>query len=173
MTCEQISPERWRLSFSEPESAFIVNVLAWLRRHYEEDPAEWTPALRAYWQGSISAGPEPRSADLQEAQELLAEARAELRSDRAALAENWINDFELAENRQPWEVEVSADEREEFVALLNDRRLILAMEMGISDAEMEADPGRIPEETRRAAVLEIDVLGHFILVALGPQIHRP
>jgi hypothetical protein len=38
---------------------------------------------------------------------------------------------------------------------------------------MEADLGQIANETRRAGILEIDVLGHFILVMLGPQIYRP
>jgi hypothetical protein len=38
---------------------------------------------------------------------------------------------------------------------------------------METDLSRIADESRRAAVLEIDVLGHFILVILGPQIYRP
>jgi hypothetical protein len=28
-------------------------------------------------------------------------------------------------------------------------------------------------DDRRAAILEIDVLGHFIMVLLGPQIYRP
>jgi hypothetical protein len=172
MTCEQISPERWRLSFAEPEGAFIVNVLARLRSHYQEDPAQWTPALRAFWQGSISDGREPLSAELEDAQELLAEARTELRSERLQLVENWIRDFELAEDRQPWQVEISATEKDEFVAMLNDRRLTLALELGISDTEMESDPSLISEETRRSAVLEIDVLGHFILVTLGPQIYR-
>jgi len=34
------------------------------------------------------------------------------------------------------------------------------------------DLGQIPDDARRAAILEIDVLGHFILVMLGPQIYR-
>jgi hypothetical protein len=173
MTCEQILPDRWRLTFAEAEGAFIVNVLERLRGHYQEDPEQWAPGLRDFWRGSISAGPEPRSADLEEAQELLAEGRTELRSERLALADNWIRDFELADRRQPWQVEISGDERDEFVAMLNDRRLTLALELGISDAEMEGDPARIVDESRRSAVLEIDVLGHFMLVTLGPQIHRP
>ena len=33
--------------------------------------------------------------------------------------------------------------------------------------------GAMSLDDRRAAVLEIDVLGHFIMVILGPQIFRP
>jgi hypothetical protein len=173
MTCEQIDSQGWRLSFSEPEAGFIVNILARLGRHYQEDPAKWPPALRAYWQGSISAGPAPRPPELAESQEILAEARTELRSERLALAESWIREYEIAENRQPWQVEISNAERDEFVAMLNDRRLTLALGLGISDLDMEMEPSHITDEARRAAILEIDVLGHFILVTLGPQIHRP
>ncbi len=104
---------------------------------------------------------------------MLSEARAELRSERLALAERWIREYDIAEDRQPWQVEISGAERDEFLAMLNDRRLSLALEIGISDAEMEIDPSRISDDARRSAILEIDVLGHFILVTLGPQIYRP
>jgi hypothetical protein len=171
MTCEQLGPDRWRLSFSEAEAAFVVNVLARLARHYQEDPSQWTPALRAFWQGAIARDED--APDLRDARELLAESRAELRSERLALTENWIREYELAEEREPWQVEISTAERDEFVAMLNDRRLALALEAGISDAEMEAEPGQISDDARRGAILEIDVLGHFILVTLGPQIYRP
>jgi hypothetical protein len=173
MTCEQIDPGQWRLSFSEPEGGFVINVMTRLASHYREDPSEMPPGLSAYWQGTISHAPGPRPDDLQEAQETLAEARAELRSERLALAERWIREYDITEDRQPWQVEISSAERDEFLAMLNDRRLSLALEIGISDAEMEIDPSRISDDARRSAILEIDVLGHFILVTLGPQIYRP
>ena len=173
MTCEQIDPDRWRLGFSEPEAGFIINVLAWLGKHYREDVSRMPPALRAYWQGTISRGGIAGKEELKESQEVLAEARAELRAERLALVENWLRDFELAEERDPWKVEISSAERDEFVAMLNDRRMILALELGITEEDMEADPGQIPQEGRRVSILEIDVLGHFILVMLGPQIYRP
>ena len=172
MKCAQLEGDRWRLSFSEPEASFIVNVLARLARLYQDDLADLPPAVRAYWQGSISAGKPPKD-DLRESQEMLAEARAELRSERLALAEAWSREYELAEQRDPWEVEITSAERDEFVAMLNDRRMLLALELGITEEDMEADPGQISNEARRASILEIDVLGHFILVVLGPQIYRP
>lgn len=173
MMCEPLGPELWRLTFSETEAGFLINVLARLGRHYQEDVAQMPPALRAYWRGSISrdgaAGPE----DLKESQEVLADARTELRADRLALAENLIQEFELSEDRDPWKIEISGSERDDFVAMLNDRRMMLALELGITEADMEADPSQITKEARRAGILEIDVLGHFILVMLGPQIYRP
>jgi hypothetical protein len=173
MTSEPIAPGQWRLSFAEPEAGFLVNVLARLGKHYQEDVARMPPTLRAYWQGTISRGGVAGQDDLKESQEVLAEARTELRAERLALVENWMRDFELAEERDPWKVEISSAERDEFVAMLNDRRMVLALELGISEEEMEADPGQIPNEARRSGILEIDVLGHFILVTLGPQIYRP
>jgi hypothetical protein len=173
MTCEPIAPDQWRLSFTEPEAGFLVNVLARLGKHYQEDVARMPPALRDYWQGTISRGGVAGQDDLKESQEVLAEARAELRAERLALVENWIRDFELAEERDPWKVEISNTERDEFIAMLNDRRMFLALELGITEEDMEAAPNQIPQEARRVSILEIDVLGHFILVMLGPQIYRP
>jgi len=173
MTCEQIEPGRWRVSFTGPEAGFILNVLARLGRNYQENISLMPSALRAYWQGTISRGGGGEKDDLKESQEVLAEARAELRSERLALVENWLRDYELAEERDPWIVELSSSEREEFVSMLNDRRMLLAVELGITEQDMECDPRQIPNEARRSTVLEIDVLGHFILIMLGPQIHRP
>jgi hypothetical protein len=176
MTTEQIDPEHWRLNFPEHEAAFIVNILARLGRQYQEDPKHMTPALRAFWDGSITKGEAANKQELGEladAQQLLSESRTELRSQRLNLVENWIQEYELAENRDPWQVEVTSAERDEFIAMLNDRRLLLAFNIGVTEADMEGDPSHISEEARRHAILEIDVLGHFILVMLGPQIHRP
>ena len=173
MICKQIDTDCWRLSFSEPEAGFLVNILARLARDYQVDVSTLPPAQRAYWQGTLSAAKKPKDADLKESQEVLSEARAELRSDRLELAERWIREFEIAETRDPWKVEVTAAERDEFVAMLNDRRLLLALEIGITDEDMATDPSHIANDARRSAILEIDVLGHFILVTLGPQISRP
>ena len=173
MNSEQIEAGQWRLSFAEHEAAFLVHVLTRLGQHYQEDIAELPPAQRAYWEGRITRNKISEKNDLKESQEMLSEARAELRSDRLALVETWLREFELAEERDPWTVEISAAERDEFVSMLNDRRLLLALELGITEHDMDAQPSQISSEARRAAILEIDVLGHFIMVTLGPQMHRP
>jgi len=173
MTSVEVVPGRWRLSFAELEAAFIINALAWLGRHYQQDVAQLPPALRAYWQGKITSGKAEPDDDLKEAQEILSESRAELRSDRLALVEGWIREFELAETRDPWTVEISSAERDEFVAMLNDRRLLLALEIGITERDMETDLRKITDSERQRAIFDIDVLGEFIMITLGPQIHRP
>ncbi len=173
MTCKQLGDDRWQLSFSEPEALFIINVLAWLGRHYREDVSQMPPALRAYWQGNITHGEDEPHEELKQSQEVLSEARAELRSDRLDLVESWLQEFELAEVRDPWVVELSSAERDEFISMLNDRRLLLALEHRVTQTDMEAEVSELPDERLRASILEIDVLGHFILVMLGPQIYRP
>ena len=173
MTCEPINPGQWQLNFAEHEAAFIVHVLAQLGRQYQENPAKMSPALRAYWEGTITRGEKDVQTELTEAQEMLTEARAELRSQRQELVEDWIREYELAENRDPWQVDVTSAERDEFVAMLNDRRLMLAFQLGVTESDMDIDPNKIADETRRHTIFEIDVLGHFIMTILGPQIHRP
>jgi hypothetical protein len=173
MTCEPTNPGQWRLSFTEPEAEFLISVLTRMGKHYQEDVSRLPPTVRAYWQGTISRGEADRKDDLKESQEVLAEARAELRGERLALAENWMREFDLAEEHDPWQVDISAAERDEFVSMLNDRRMLLALEAGITEEDMESELAQISNEARRASIWEIDVLGHFILVMLGPQIYRP
>ncbi len=120
----------------------------------------------------ISSAPGEPSREVRELQDDLAEARTELRAERLSLVENWMREYDLAEERDPWTVELTTAERDEFIAMLNDRRMALALELGVTEEDMEADLAQIPNDQRRAAILEIDVLGHFILIMLGPQIYR-
>lgn len=172
MICEQTAPGQWRLSFSEPESDFLLHVLARMAAHYSADVSTMSPMLRAYWTGAISRD-RAAGEELKESQEVLAEARTELRAERLALVESWMREYELAEEREPWQVEITAAERDEFIAMLNDRRILLALDVGITEADMEAEPAQIASEARRLTVWEIDMLGSFILGMLGPQIYRP
>ena len=167
MTCEPLDGDRWRLTFGEPEAGFLMDVLARLARHYREDLGALTPGLREFWRTGTTAPVQDATGD--ESREVLAESREELRLERRSLAEAWLRDFELAE--EPWVLEMTTGERDEFVAMLNDRRLILALEAGVT--QEGAVPAKAGLDRRRAAVLEIDVLGHIIMVLLGPQIHRP
>src|ERR1700733_12465764 len=111
MTCEQIEPGQWRLSFAEPETELVLVTLARLGRHYQEDVHKMPPALRAYWQGVISSNPGEPTKEVRELQDDLAEARTELRSERLALIENWMREYELAEERDPWPVDLTTTER--------------------------------------------------------------
>lgn len=172
MTCEPLEPGQWRLTFNEPETEFVLGTLARLGRHYQEDMTRMPPALRAYWQGVITRSKAEPTEEVRELQDDLADARTELRAERLALVENWMREYELSEQRNPWQVELTTAERDEFIAMLNDRRMALALELGITEDDMEADLAQVNNEARRAGIWEIDVLGHFILVMLGPQIFR-
>ena len=177
MFCEPISPSRWRLVLPEPEALLFVSILANLARHYRQNLGELPPAVRAYWKGTVSrelTGPLPAETDPKgEPEPVLSEARLELRSERAALAEKWVREYEIAESRDPWKVELDAQERDDVVAMLNDRRLVVALEIGLTDREHEIDPYKMADESRRGAIMEIDLLGHVIMVILGPQIYHP
>jgi hypothetical protein len=181
MICKALESDRWRLSFPEPEAYFVVNVLAQLAGHYRHDVAQLPPTQRAYWLGKGSlppgtmtpsgTGPEPR--ELQSAEEILADTRLDIRSERLVLAENWVREFKAAKDRDPWIVEISSAERDEFLAMINDRRLLVALEHGITESDMDADPSQIENEDRRAAIFEIYFLGRFIFAIIGPQFHHP
>jgi hypothetical protein len=179
MISEVLEGSRWRFTFSEPEAYFIISIMARLAGHYREDVSQLPPAQRDFWlgKGSLPPGTLPPAGaaneELASAEELLAESRLELRPERLNLAENWVREFETAEKHDPWSIELSASERDDFLAMVNDRRLLVALEHGITEVEMDADPGEIEDDARRAAIFEIYFLGRFIFSALGPQIYRP
>jgi|HubBroStandDraft_1064217.scaffolds.fasta_scaffold309194_2 hypothetical protein len=175
MTCEALESGRWRLGFSEPEAYFLINVMAQLASHYREDVARLSPAQRAYWlgQGNLPPGAIPRRDEVQSAEELLADVRLELRSERLALAEKFLHEFKAAGKYDPWSIELSSAERDEFLAMINDRRLLVALDHGITEADMDADPNQVEDEARRAAIFEIYFLGRFIFATIGPQLYRP
>jgi hypothetical protein len=89
------------------------------------------------------------------------------------MVENWLREYELAEEHDPWRVEISGAERDDFIGILNDRRMLLAADMGVTEEDMDAEPAQILNESRRMGIFEIDRLGYFIMVMLGPQIYRP
>ena len=93
--------------FHRAGGRFLLHVLARMGKHYQEDVTRCLPPmLRAYWTGSISRD-RAIGEDLKESQEVLAEARTELRAERLALVESWMREYELAEARDPWQVEIS------------------------------------------------------------------
>ncbi|HUB66797.1 MAG TPA: hypothetical protein VL981_04865 [Candidatus Methylacidiphilales bacterium] len=175
MTCENLESGCWRLGFSEPEAYFLVNVMAQLASHYREDVAQLSPPQRAYWlgRGNLPPGTMPRQSEVQSAEELLAGARLELRSERLALAEKFLREFKAAGKHDPWNIDLDSAERDEFLAMINDRRLLLALDHGIAETDMDTDPSQIENEARRAAIFEIYFLGRFIFATIGPQLYRP
>ncbi len=59
----------------------------------------------------------------------------------------------MAENHNPWSVEISSEDRDEFISILNDRRMLLSIDLGITQEDMDADLNEITNEgpTRRRA----------------------
>ena len=112
--------------------------------------------------------------DLKESQEVLAEARAELRSERLALAENWMRELRTGRGARP----VAGRNLHRGAGRIRGDAQRSPDDAGPGDRHHRGRHGgrprpRFRNEARRAAILEIDVLGHFILVMLGPQIYRP
>ncbi len=169
MTCTQLDSENWRIRFDEPDAYLVVHILAQLERHYRLAVDDLSPAQQAYWRGNVVRSTEASPEEIEASNELLSEARAELRSERLNLVEAWLRDFELAEDRDPWVVELDATERDEFIAMINDRRLLLALEFAITEKEMDQPLQDFTDDTRRMVRMEIGILGSMIGIILDPE----
>ncbi len=60
MTCAKTDSGQWTLTFSEAEADFIINTMARMGAHYQEDVTKMPPSLRAYWRGSLSRSAQSR-----------------------------------------------------------------------------------------------------------------
>lgn len=171
MTCVPLGRERWRLEFSESESLFLATILSQLAHHYRQDLDDLPEALQEYWREPESA--DPADEDKEGSREILSEMRQELRSERLVLVENWLRNYEEAGKHDPWTVELNLAEKDDFIAMLNDRRLLLARQFELVEKDVEQESEEKMSEDRRVALWEINILGHLIFVLIGPQIYQP
>ncbi len=166
MTSELLPDGGIRIAFAEDETglmelAFLQLVAAYTLK------TEGRPS-QAYWDGMISKTKPDQENGLDEAQEMLQEARAELKSERAALAKTWLSQFQAA-NRAPFILELKPAERDELVAMINDRRLIVAMEAELSEGDIEGENENL-SPFKQAAVREIEMFGNLIMAIIGPSL---
>jgi hypothetical protein len=136
----------------------LANALRQLSQHYEVKIEDLPERLRTYWQGRVSSGQGDGEA-LQEEQELLEGERAAWRSERHAMIQQWLGGYQAG---RAWQLALAEPELDVFVAIINDRRLILSVEFGVTDADMDRDPEDVPHDRRRQVLWEIHLLALFL-----------
>jgi hypothetical protein len=146
----------WELQLGMAEAVLLLRSLTALQRQ-QETPVEQLPAtLREYWQGIISRG---QTDSLEEAAKDLTEARLLWRGERATLLKIWIEKLKIEKEAENIAIALKKDDLEQFLTMINDRRLLLAAEYEITEREMDTDPVEIKNQERRLVLVEMFLLG--------------
>jgi hypothetical protein len=165
MMSESMPGGKLRFTLTRDEGLYFQALLVRLSDSYE-NPKE---ATRAYWEGRISVTKPNEENGLEDAQEMLKESRGELRSERSELCKSWLVRLQNSAKMEIMTFDLKPNERDEFVAILNDRRLGLALETGLWEAEMQTTKVSELAPPKRAAVTEVDRLAKWISAVIGPQ----
>ncbi|MDE1171985.1 MAG: hypothetical protein PW734_12395 [Verrucomicrobium sp.] len=149
------------LEFENSEKELLILSLVETFNMYEIDPAQLPERLQRYWTGLLSTR-QAQDADLEEAASDLRDTRLAWRSDRAKLLEQWLG----AEGNLTGEGDdlftLDDDEIEAFLAILNERRLLLAALNGIGETQMDVNPAALPTREMQRAVWEIHFLAYVM-----------
>jgi hypothetical protein len=147
----------WALSFNEAEALLLVGALRQLAKHYTVKVEDLPSRLQEYWVGRLSANTQIEE-DLSEEREALAEERKLWRSERLVWIEEQLKQYPVG---KPWLVTVDAAGLETLLCVINDRRLLLAVDHAVTEAEMDMDPEALADEARRHVLWEIHLLAIF------------
>ena len=143
------------LDFEGAEKEILFLSLTEIQEHYEADFEKLPESLKKYWSGTLSASADP---ELAEAAEDLKETRLAWRSDRLKALDRWLSTDGALADLASHGLRLESDEIDLFLAILNDRRLILALLHGFDDPVMEVNPASIDDHDRQRALWEV----HFL-----------
>jgi len=143
------------LDFEGAEKEILFLSLTEIQEHYEADFEKLPQALKKYWSGTLSASADP---ELAEAAEDLRETRLAWRSDRLKALDRWLASDGVLADPDSHRLRLDPDEIDLFLAILNDRRLTLAILHGFDDPDMEVNPASIEDNDRQRALWEV----HFL-----------
>jgi len=147
----------WDFQFEKMEAFLLASALNQLLADYRLSPEELRRMRRGPYRRAVTSHKEA-ARHMGDEQELLEDAETMWRGERAATLQQWMNDYEPGE---PWSLELTDEEIETFLNVLNDRRLQLAAKHNFSIAELDAPPEDMPDENIRAALWEIHYLAMF------------
>lgn len=163
MIIERSAHGDWTLAFNETEGLILASALRKLEGHYAVKLEDLPEHLRKHWRGRISRD-DATAESLSEEAEWLAEERAAWRPQRLVAVQDWLRDYQPG---LPWRLSLDDDGMADFLAVLNDRRLLLTLENGIGQDEMDLDIESVSDDRLREALYEIELLAIFQMSCLA------
>jgi len=138
------------------ESQVLRRILALIQKEYEKKPSEVDLVTAAAWynlRGNTHMSPDEQADWLQQMHEL--------KSGRTALMEKWMQALSLTPAEIPVELTLSLGETPDFLAVINDHRLLTAARNEIGEQEMdirEAEEFNALPPLQQSALTEIQFL---------------
>ncbi|WP_018291549.1 DUF2017 family protein [Verrucomicrobium sp. 3C] len=145
--------------FEPAEREILLASFLELRKHYQTEFSQLPEELQQYWRGTMSRGEEDE-AILSAAEELEVE-RLSWRSERLALLDKWLAPDSPLQNPSETSLTLSPGEVDEFLSMLNDRRLTIAVAEGIAEEQMDWDPLSVGSRDLQRALWEIHFLAYL------------
>jgi hypothetical protein len=158
------------IEFAESEKEMLLFSFEELREHYSTDESKLPSKLRKFWRGTLSRTPE-KTAEWSEAEEDLASARWGIKSERLIFVNQWLSSTGLLLAANSSKLSLDPSECEQFLCIINDRRLLLALDHQLDDVLMEQNPINVPDHEAQQALWEIHFLAHIqqqVLDAINP-----
>jgi hypothetical protein len=154
-----ITPTAWSLNLDVPQAHLLAHSLGAIAHAYAAPPENLAPAVQAYFRGSITSAAD--IGELAQAQEDLELERAQWRSERLAKISRWRDQLRKGLELQHPRLLLVTEDVPVFLAVLNDRRLVLAAEGGVTEEIMNADPQELEDEDLQRKIWEIHLLAYF------------
>ena len=145
--------------FEAAEREILLSSLLELRNHYQTDVSQLPEALQRHWRGTVSRGEEDE--EIPGAAEELEAERLGWRPERLALLQTWLAPDSPLQNPAQASLRLSRGEVDEFLSMLNDRRLTLAITQGITEEQMDWNPLTVRSRDLQRALWEIHFLAYL------------
>jgi hypothetical protein len=162
--------EDWLLELEWLERIILAASFEQQAAHYRVPMETLDERMRAYWRGSLSKS---KKKELQEAEDDLASMRSLWRSERLKTVEEWLKTINTEEANRTQSLTLTSETLEQWIQILNERRLILAAEHEVSETEMNFDLCHLKDESLKRVIMEIQLLGvivHTFALALDGDI---
>jgi hypothetical protein len=145
------------IEFDSAERQIFVQALQSLRAHYQLDEAEVSERAHRYWRGKLFTEEAHDPEDKLMAEEL-AEARWALRAERLNCVEAWLEGEAGLLRGKAGALKLTIPELDQFLKVLNDRRLLLAAEFSLTEELLEEHPQEVASLEVQHALWEV----HFL-----------
>ncbi|VVM08367.1 hypothetical protein MAMC_02079 [Methylacidimicrobium cyclopophantes] len=144
------------LRLESGEREILLGSLLALRKHYQTELSQLSEALQHHWRGTLTRG--DGAEEIPGAAEELEAERLSWRPQRVALLDKWLAQGSPLQSASPASLTLSEGEFDEFLAMLNDRRITLAVAHGVTEEQMEWNPLTVQSRELQKALWEI----HFL-----------
>jgi hypothetical protein len=157
--------EKIVLTFSPAEKDLILKILRRIRKNYEVRPEDMDAKGASVWYSNLGCKAAGMTAE--ETADWLGHLY-EFRGAHRKLLDDWITQIE-SQTGSPWSLTIPLEQAPNFLAIVNDHRLLVAARHDLGEAEMGLDFIRALTELkpeRQLALCEVDLLAHIMETVL-------